>query len=349
MISNLEIYSALSERKFILKLFAIVGLITTALMSVIAFLNTEYLLFFILLISSLFFASSLLFISPLFTPEKEQVSAAIILYTLYILMFYLVVTGGVDGTGPIWIFIVSPVTFFISGLRVGIINIIVFIIGVILAFTLNSYLDFYDYSSPKYVLRITFSFAIVALLSGFYELFRETHIKKLTLLAKKNEELATTDPLTNLPNRRHAMKELASKSAIAKNDKDGVAIILVDIDDFKKTNDQYGHQVGDEALKYIANIFNKTCRSSDIVSRWGGEEFLIVLENTNKEGAFKLVEKIHNTLKSSPMVIDNKTVYFTISAGIKEILITETLDAAIKEADMNLYKAKGNGKNQTVY
>ena len=85
------------------------------------------------------------------------------------------------------------------------------------------------------------------------------------------------------------------------------------------------------------------------MSRWGGEEFLHILESTNKEGAYCLAEKIHNHLRASPMSIDNKELYLTVSIGIKEVLMSETFDMAIKAADDNLYKAKSNGKNQTFF
>jgi len=120
------------------------------------------------------------------------------------------------------------------------------------------------------------------------------------------------------------------------------SIAMLDIDFFKKVNDRYGHQTGDEVLKYFANLVKNTLRKEDIVIRYGGEEFLIFLPNTSKEEAMVILTKIKILLKKAK----EKPVDFTFSAGIADD--EETLVNMIKKADERLYKAKESGRNKII-
>ncbi|CAM3970495.1 MULTISPECIES: GGDEF domain-containing protein [Pseudoalteromonas] len=333
----LKNYSDQDERKLVIKYFACIGFSATALMGSLAIFNQQYILFF-----SLFTCSSL-FLYSWFIHKKEKVAASIISYTLYTLMLYLVLTGGAKGTGPIWIFIVPPVTFFIRGLKLGAIDSSVFILCIIAAFISADYFEIYEYNSPELVFRIILCFFIVVLLSGFYEFFRESHSKKIIALAKENETLATKDPLTGLPNRRYTIDYI---NELNKPKHAPLSIVLFDIDDFKKINDTYGHSVGDQALVHLASIFTDICCSKDIIARWGGEEFLLVLENTTENAAIKIADTLRLKIQNTAMNIENQSVHFTISGGVKEISPADSIDSAINSADNNLYRAKNNGKNQ---
>lgn len=333
-------YSDQSERNLIIKSFAFTGSIATAAMSFFAIIDANYPLF-----ASLIIASSL-FILPCFIKNNDWLSSCIVLYTLFILMLYLVYTGGSHGTGPIWIFIVSPVTFFMRGLRKGIIDITIFILAVIAAFVIADNFNGYQYNSPELLSRIILSFIVVALLSGFYEYFRETYSRKLIQLAKSNETLATTDPLTSLPNRRYTMERLYDEKLLSDKSNTSLTIMIVDIDDFKKVNDKYGHQIGDLALTHLADTFRKFSRKNDIFSRWGGEEFLCVLPQTNVEGAVVVAKRIQQDLLAQPIHVDQGKINLSVSVGVSEVIGTESIDLAIKKADENLYLAKSTGKNK---
>jgi len=120
------------------------------------------------------------------------------------------------------------------------------------------------------------------------------------------------------------------------------SIAMLDIDFFKKVNDTYGHQTGDEVLKYFANLIKNTLRKDDIVIRYGGEEFLIFMPNTPKEEANIILTKIKVLLKKS----NDKPIEFTFSAGVADD--ADTLADMIKTADERLYKAKESGRNKIV-
>ena len=330
-------YSDMAERKLIIRFFSVIGTVTTLCMAIIALFNNQSILAYSLL------GSSLLFVSPFCLGDRVGISSLIVLYTLYALMIYLVLTGGSHGTGPIWIFIVSPVTFFVRGFRRGIIDLIIFVICVTGAFYLSSYFKFYSGYSVYFPTRIIVSFIIVALLSGFYEYFRQVYSHRLIELIQKNEYLATRDPLTNLPNRRYAMAEIEQFEAQQQT----ASIIIADVDNFKDINDQYGHLIGDKALKYLADLFVAQLGENDMVARWGGEEFLFFLRHKNKQQAIKFANDIHYALSQSRLDIGVNQLTVTVSMGISQLTTSMSIDKVMHEADELLYKAKEQGKNQT--
>ena len=330
-------YSDLAERKLTIRFFSVIGSVTTLCMAIIALYNNQFILACSLL------GSSALFASPFCLGDRVAVSSLIVLYTLYTLMIYLVLTGGSHGTGPIWIFIVSPVTFFVRGFRRGIIDLIIFVTCVTGAFYLSNYWEFYSGYSVYFPTRIIASFIIVALLSGFYEYFRQIYSQRLIELIHKNEYLATRDPLTNLPNRRYAMAELEQ---FAKQQQTA-SIIIADVDNFKKINDQYGHLVGDEVLKHLADLFVAQLGENDMVARWGGEEFLFFLRHKNKQQATQFANEIHLALSHNRLDIGANQLAVTVSMGISTLTTAVSIDKAMHKADELLYQAKEQGKNQT--
>ncbi|WP_366499892.1 MULTISPECIES: GGDEF domain-containing protein [Pseudoalteromonas] len=334
-------YSNKSERKLIVRFFSSIGFIATFSMASLAFINSSYLLACTLVVSSFVY---LLAFSISRGVEK---SGTIILYNLYALMFYLVLTGGAQGTGPIWIFIVSPVTYSIRGLKRGTFDIILFLLAIVLGFYCADTFNIYDYSPEQFPIRIILAFIIVASLSGYYEFSREKYSSKIIALSQKNEFLATIDPLTNLPNRRYTMNKLVAFKSELKDNNTPFVILLADVDNFKKINDQFGHDFGDEALIQLAKTFDKSIPKNAIASRWGGEEFLIVIPNATVEQGEQVAEKIHNALKASAVSLFSDSTNITLSIGVISASAERSIDLDIKRADELLYKAKAQGKNRT--
>lgn len=176
----------------------------------------------------------------------------------------------------------------------------------------------------------------------------EKKVKKRTKeLSLANEELkrvATIDPLTNIPNRRYFFEASQKSFYLACREEKPFSIICIDIDLFKKINDSYGHLVGDEVLKLIAKTLNKSIRKSDVLARTGGEEFVILLQNTNLENALHLAEKIRQKVEN----IKYNDIQITISLGVSEIdfIYDRSVDTVFAKADEALYKAKDNGRNR---
>lgn len=168
-------------------------------------------------------------------------------------------------------------------------------------------------------------------------------------LEKSNSELermATTDYLTGVKNRRSFYEASEQSFLIAQRQFMPLSILMCDIDHFKLVNDEYGHHVGDIALKEFARKCEETLRKSDIFGRVGGEEFAITLFNSTIENAKILAEKIVYT---TSQILVNDTISFTVSIGVAQMFPTDhQLSDIITRADKALYEAKANGRNQVV-
>ena len=174
-------------------------------------------------------------------------------------------------------------------------------------------------------------------------------IDDVTELEEQKEQIkdmANKDFLTNLYNRRYVYEISGLLYENAKRENLKLAVIMIDIDHFKKINDTYGHKAGDFILISIAEIFRNNIRKSDTASRIGGEEFCLLLNVKKTTEAYTIMEKIRKTVETNSFIFENKTIPVTISSGITTEL-ENSFDDMIKRADMMLYKAKENGRNQT--
>jgi len=162
-------------------------------------------------------------------------------------------------------------------------------------------------------------------------------------------DAALTDPLTGLHNRLY-LKEYTEKmvAGVRRRGK-AIGLIMCDLDSFKKVNDTYGHNVGDIVLKDAAGIIRQTVRESDVVIRFGGEEFVVVLLDINEDEGMKVAEKIRVNIEQHKMQIPEGTLQKTISLGVSEFPAdTDNLWTCIKYADVALYRAKEQGRNRSV-
>jgi diguanylate cyclase (GGDEF)-like protein len=171
---------------------------------------------------------------------------------------------------------------------------------------------------------------------------------KLQELQQKLELLASTDPLTNLYNRRYFQETATNLFALAKRETKEISFIMVDIDKFKNINDTYGHDVGDTVLQTLAKKLLLHHRKSDIVCRYGGEEFFIMLPNTSLKSAVTLAQIMRKDVADLKFNIADTTLRFTISLGVSQTDIAQEIDIekALKRADEALYDAKESGRNR---
>ena len=174
-------------------------------------------------------------------------------------------------------------------------------------------------------------------------------VSELKRLTRQLDEISRTDPLTGLSNRRDILEHC--KNEYSRLDRYGKAysIILCDIDFFKKINDENGHDIGDYVLVEMAHLLKESLRKIDIVSRWGGEEFLIVLPECNLEAASKVGEKMREAIESYTFKFKDIALNLTMSFGV--VCHSDNklhFEKMIKVADELLYKAKEGGRNQVV-
>jgi diguanylate cyclase (GGDEF)-like protein len=175
-------------------------------------------------------------------------------------------------------------------------------------------------------------------------------------LSKKNQELKManariqkimdTDPLTGLLNRRSFRKILKKNMFFARRHNFPLALLMVDIDHFKKINDTLGHDVGDQVLKQLAKILHRSCRTEDIVARFGGEEFVVLLPGTNASSAVAWAERVRAKIENAR--IRRVSWKVTASFGVTELLPSDTEQSFIQRADEALYAAKRKGRNCCV-
>ncbi len=172
--------------------------------------------------------------------------------------------------------------------------------------------------------------------------------KKLKEIQKELAKAAKTDPLTGLFNRRAMYNKIDFEIIRFKRSGKIFSFIMSDIDDFKRINDNHGHACGDWTLKEITTIFKKGLRGQDTVSRWGGEEFLILLPETDIKGAVKVAEKLRKMIETHPFMFENIEFNITMTFGISEYSSEREIDKTIKKADEALYKGKTSGKNRVI-
>ena len=173
----------------------------------------------------------------------------------------------------------------------------------------------------------------------------------LVNLKEKNQQLeilADTDGLTKLYNHRYLVNSLSHNINIAKRYSTPLSIIMFDIDNFKQINDIYGHIAGDNILKAIADIFRNGLRNIDVVGRYGGEEFLIILPNTKLKGSIKIAETLRKQIGNMPQT-GQINMPVTISGGTCSYKDEYNLPNFISTADKLLYKAKEKGRNRIEY
>lgn len=171
-------------------------------------------------------------------------------------------------------------------------------------------------------------------------------------LEEKNRELeilATTDPLTKVYNRRHFTASSEDILKATKVESKPISLIMIDIDKFKDVNDTYGHQVGDKVIISLVEMLKKHTRSSDIICRFGGEEFIALLPNTELAVAQTIAQRVRVAVKRSRVDIeDGRSVEYTISLGVSEYnnMANESMEALIHRADHALYRAKESGRDR---
>jgi diguanylate cyclase (GGDEF)-like protein len=191
-----------------------------------------------------------------------------------------------------------------------------------------------------------------------YALFIETVQVNQSLQAeiKRREELevelklqATTDPLTGLLNRRQYETLFRREQERVRRHASKLTLCVTDLDHFKKINDHYGHDAGDQVLKHISDLFVATLRHTDIVGRFGGEEFILLLPDTDLDNAMIVINRLREKLQASSVRADDHEIKITATFAVTEVTQDDaTIEDVIRRADKALYQGKEAGRNQVV-
>ena len=175
-------------------------------------------------------------------------------------------------------------------------------------------------------------------------------VTEQTILYQKVERLASTDFLTNLNNRRRLFDLGKKEITRACRYKHPISLLIIDIDLFKEINDSYGHMVGDQILKHISLSLQSTLRSVDIIGRYGGDEFIVILPETTSQTALATATRLCETIRNSPSFNTKKgEVHYTLSIGISnenDVKEDTSIYTLLERADRALYRAKALGRDQ---
>lgn len=190
-----------------------------------------------------------------------------------------------------------------------------------------------------HVFNLTTVFCMFSYLSLFY-------VVTVTRAHKNLARMATTDSLTGLFNRRHMIALMDTELSKYQRRSSHLTLMLMDLDHFKQINDQYGHDIGDQVLVTVSDLLKSSMREQDYIGRWGGEEFLAVLPETDLDQATASAERIRQAIQTLVIDSDDKNVSVTISIGITQHRAEELLSNAIARADHALYASKSDGRNR---
>ena len=178
----------------------------------------------------------------------------------------------------------------------------------------------------------------------------EEQKQELEQLNYRLSVLASMDSMTQLLNRREFENQVNAELSVFKDDVLSSSMMIADIDHFKRVNDQYGHPVGDELLKQFSLLLKAVLRDKDLIARWGGEEFVVMLHQANPNEAYKIAERLRRTIESTTFQINQHHIHITVSFGIAPLNTSEEepLYTSYLRADKALYQAKESGRNKTI-
>jgi len=179
------------------------------------------------------------------------------------------------------------------------------------------------------------------------KLIDRRRVAQLAQLSRRLRSVAMLDALTRLPNRRFALDRLGEAWEASVRDDRPLSVVMIDIDHFKQINDRFGHQTGDAVLASTAEKLNKACRRSDVVCRLGGEEFLVICPNGQREAAASCAERLRTAVEANPIVAPGFEGGITVSLGVAERTAEmHGIDDLIAAADRAVYEAKSMGRNR---
>ncbi len=229
------------------------------------------------------------------------------------------------------------------------------LLGVLILLFIAGYIGFYImkkgtlYSKPEMLVPLIFFFGAIFVLMVCFLAYRTTkELRRVVVL----EHETLTDPLLGIFNRRCLDRRLHDEVLRSNRHNLSFSLLVIDVDYFKKVNDTWGHQIGDLVLKNLVEILEGTVRQTDIIARFGGEEFVILLPHTAEPEAYKLADRIRRNVEHTPLMITVEEklqeLRITVSIGCSCLDNNDTPFDMLERADRALYQAKQSGRNRVV-
>lgn len=328
-----------NQRKRLL-LYASAGLgsVSLGVFCIVSFIQGRFLLSFILLM----FLSVVLACAYMARILAQVQPVCLFLgLVLFFLSSYLLLGGGANGTGAYWTYAVTMLMVLLVGPKIGMVYMALYVLLNSLA--LYSPLPFvYHYSEINVSRIIATSVTLYALILAS-EWIRVGSYSAISSASESHRAQANTDPLTHILNRLGVQGRLKSWTLDS-----SCALVIIDVDNFKDINDTHGHDFGDRVLVKLAECLKKHTKGGDIVGRWGGEEFLVLLYDTSINSAADLIRKIKDSFQREALNNRGSRVPVTFSAGIATLDRADDFESVLRLADKRLYLAKERGRDRVV-
>lgn len=278
--------------------------------------------------------------------RNRTVNKTGMIVTVAALFAYLIGSGGESNTGPLWFYVFPPLLFYLTDLKTGMLLLSACLIfaGIVFQFPQLPFVTA-EYGSD-FKIRFFATIAFESIFCFVLEASRRKARNELVSLAIMHERAARTDELTGLANRRDMHQRMSVEFQRFQRSGRHFSMVLIDLDLFKRINDEFSHNAGDLVLKQFAGLLKTALRESDVPARWGGEEFLILLPDTSLLQALTLAERLREQVEQMAFTVGDKRLPVTISAGVCSISQAGSIEQVLKQADANLYEAKGAGRNR---
>lgn len=287
----------------------------------------------------------------LYLRKREKAPLAYWIIGIGCILFFAGTTilGRIEISFFMWAFLLPAISFSILGEKKGLVLALIFFCTNLFLMTApTSILDSPQYS-PYMIVRFSIIYLILTFIIYYYESSQQMLIRYVQQERDKFENASKHDLLTGLSNRRDIIEKMENEQIRHARMGKPFAIIIGDLDNFKNLNDTYGHDSGDLVLKVIGRILKSQVRGIDCPARWGGEEFLIMLVETDIDGGQKVAERIRKKIENADFKYKDEKLSVTMTLGLSVYKKTDShIDDCIKRADRCLYQGKSMGKNIVI-
>ncbi len=286
----------------------------------------------------------------IFAVEKAKKIDMLVFWGVCAIVVNMFINSPADSYVFLWLLIIPPGMLVFMDRRTSRIFLIIYCLAVSLACSpLLDHIVFAKYS-PHFKIKLPFAVISSSLLCWLLESRRIKAGEQIKALMEGTAKMAMFDPLTNLYNRRSFYDILEKEKARCDRNSTQMAVIMSDLDNFKKVNDTYGHSLGDNVLVKFAELCNSELRAKDYVCRWGGEEFLLLLTDTGIAEGITTAERLRKKLEDTAIILnDAPALFVTASFGVHLYDGKMTVDENIAEADRLMYLAKKSGRNRVCF
>ena len=268
----------------------------------------------------------------------------ILAYTLpfFTAMMFALLSPRATATVFAWVLLVPILSHLLMGRRLGLaVSLFFMSVAAIIFFAKNRHDP--ELMEVLPIANITIMSMCILVFSHIYEITREQSESRLL-------KLAQTDPLTGLANRARLEDVFEREKRRSLRHGTPLSILLLDLDHFKKVNDDFGHEAGDMALRHVSDLLRRSLRATDLAARLGGEEFALILSDTTEEQSLAVAEKIRQAIAATPFHYYHSSITLTVSGGISEYQRDgDDLLTLLSHADRAMYHAKAQGRNRMVH